>query len=101
MAKYNENDIQKKLNKKRKAFRDFDRLPIAEQRRLRDQGLDPHEPEHIRKAKQKKVKDEVRARLNKSLSRYTKEKRESIIAALGLAEDTEPDHIHTAVRIDS
>lgn len=49
-----DDDLQKMIDAKRKAFREFDAKPISEQRRLREQGLDPHERPEIRKAKKRR-----------------------------------------------
>lgn len=47
----NDNDIQNMIDKKREAFRKFDARPAEEQKRLTEQGLNPHDAPEVRKRK--------------------------------------------------
>ena len=48
-------ELRKQLEAKRNEFKRFDALPADEKRRLTEQGMNPHEPAEIRKAKKKKI----------------------------------------------
>ena len=61
-------ELERKLEQRRKALKEFDSKPEAEQRRLTDQGLNPHEPEEVRKRKQDKIIIEVRTELRKKMT---------------------------------
>lgn len=65
----NINNLQNMINRKREEFRKFDALPPAEQKRLTDQGLNPHEPESIRTRKQDRLKRQSRAEARAKLSK--------------------------------
>lgn len=86
-------NLQKLIDRKRAEFDQFDALPVSEQKRLRDEGQDPHEPVLVRKRKQAKVKAEIRAILSKSLKNKTPEERAEIYANLGLSEDGNENRI--------
>lgn len=47
----NENDIQELIDKKREEFRKFDSKSPEEQKRLTEQGLNPHDKPAVRKRK--------------------------------------------------
>lgn len=69
---YTEDEIQKIINAKRKAFREFDSKPVSEQIRLREQGCDPHERSEIRNARKRlftiKYKNSLPIHVRKALT---------------------------------
>ena len=86
--------LQKAINEKRRKFREFDALPVSEQRRLREQGLDPHESILVRKRKQAKVRAEVRAEISEALKGKAPEERSEILANIGLSDDANENRIY-------
>lgn len=56
---YSYEQLKALIQRKRAEFERFDALPVKEQRRLTEQGLNPHEPYKVRKAKQKIVREEI------------------------------------------
>ena len=64
----NTKELKRKLEQRRRALIEFDSKPEAEQRRLTEQGLNPHEPEAVRNRKQDRLKKEVRTMLRKNMT---------------------------------
>ena len=75
---------RRKLTRKEADFKRFDALPLEERKRLTDQGLNPHEPEKVRKKKQ----DRVKAQIEKDISKYPKSLREKLISRMRLGKYT-------------
>ena len=61
-------ELRRTLENRRRALIEFDSKPEAEQRRLTDQGLNPHEPEAVRNRKQDRLKKEIRTMLRKNMT---------------------------------
>lgn len=64
----NTEELKRKLEQRRRALKEFDSKPKAEQRRLTEQGLNPHEPEAVRNRKQDRLKKEIRTMLRKNMT---------------------------------
>lgn len=67
-------ETRRKLARKEADMKRFDALPKEEQKRLTDQGLNPHEPEVVRRAKQARVKKQI----DKYIERLPKRVRDRI-----------------------
>lgn len=61
-------EIRRMIENRRRALKEFDSKPEAEQRRLTDQGLNPHEPKAVRNRKQDRLKKEIRTMLRKKMT---------------------------------
>lgn len=73
----NENDIQKLIDKKREEFRKFDSKSPEEQKRLTEQGLNPHDKPEVRKRKAAAYLEKEKRAFDK-LPKKEREIRESI-----------------------
>lgn len=71
-------DLKKAIEKKRKAFKEFDALPEKRQKELTAVGLNPHEPKATRELKKAAALEKRKAEFD----RLPKEKRD-ILTAIG------------------
>ena len=84
--------VRSLLDQRREMLARFDALPADQQRELTEQGLNPHEPAAIRRAKQKQLKEEINQRIDK-LPVEARDKLQALGIYDGPERSVQPDRI--------